>query len=34
MQHSPTDRKERSARVLLFFALCAAVAWALATAPA
>jgi hypothetical protein len=28
------DRSERSARVLLFFALCAAVMWALASAPA
>ena len=29
-----SDRSERSARVLLFFALCAAVLWALGTAPA
>lgn len=28
------DRSERSARVLLFFILCAAVSWALASAPA
>lgn len=28
------DRSERSARLLLFFALCAAVSWALASAPA
>ena len=28
------DRSERSARLLLFFALCAAVTWALASAPA
>jgi hypothetical protein len=34
MQQSRSDRSERSARVLLFFALCGAVAWALATAPA
>jgi hypothetical protein len=29
-----SDRSERSARVLLFLVLCAAVSWALATAPA
>ena len=29
-----TDRSERSARVLLFLVLCAAVLWALGTAPA
>ena len=29
-----TDRSERSARVLLFIALCAAVLWAVGTAPA
>jgi hypothetical protein len=29
-----SDRSERSARVLLFLALCAAVLWALASAPA
>ena len=34
MQGSNADRSERSARVLLFFALCAAVLWALTTAPA
>ena len=28
------DRSERGARVLLFFALCAAVLWALMSAPA
>ena len=37
MSHFHTNRanrSERSARVLLFFALCSAVLWALATAPA
>lgn len=29
-----SDRSERGARVLLFFALCGAVMWALASAPA
>jgi hypothetical protein len=29
-----SDRSERSARVLLFIALCAAVLWAVGTAPA
>ena len=29
-----SERSERGARVLLFFALCAAVMWALASAPA
>jgi hypothetical protein len=29
-----SDRSERSARVLLFLAICAGVLWALATAPA
>ena len=29
-----SDRSERGARVLLFFALCGAVLWALASAPA
>jgi hypothetical protein len=33
-QDKNTDRGERSARLLLFFALCAAVMWAVATAPA
>jgi hypothetical protein len=32
LDHS--DRSERGARVLLFFALCGAVMWALASAPA
>jgi hypothetical protein len=31
---SDSDRSERSARVLLFLTLCAAVLWALASAPA
>ena len=34
MQGSKSDRSERSARLLLFFILCSAVLWALATAPA
>ena len=33
-QIDQTDRSERGARVLLFFALCGAVLWALAGAPA
>jgi len=34
MHRSTEDRNERSARVLLFLTLCAAVLWALASAPA
>jgi hypothetical protein len=34
MQHRDAERSERSARVLLFLALCGAVLWALASAPA
>jgi len=34
MHRSDSDRSERSARVLLFLTLCAAVLWALASAPA
>ena len=33
-QTNQADRSERGARVLLFFALCGAVLWALASAPA
>jgi len=34
MQSRDAERSERSARVLLFLALCGAVMWALASAPA